>query len=180
MAEIIGDHAALGLPEHVGLYALRHEIGGGVGQEGDPGEGREGAVEIDDAVPVFLQQSPLDADVFVPARLLFVVTILPAVLPEIEGSVIVPAEELPHAVGVVIVGVGEDAEFHLGQVHPQGVGVGGEQRSRPGVQKDLVPLVLDIDGKPPFGLQAAVGDIVGQNDGAHRAALLSGLMFSPL
>ncbi len=69
---------------------------------------------------------------------------LPAAPLEVEGGGGVPGEEGVHPVGMVPVGVGEDAEGHSPQVQPQSFGVSGEEIAGPGVQQEGMALVLQV------------------------------------
>ena len=68
-------------------------------------------------------------------------------------------------------GVGQDAELHLGEIHPQGVRVPGESLAGSGVQQVLAALVLDVDGQPPLGGEVGVvGNVINEDRGDHGMA----------
>ena len=124
----------------------------------------EYALEVCNAVldalrPAF-QHSLLNADVLFTAE-----AILPGALPQEEGSPGIVPKEGGDTVGMVVMGVGEHPEFHLRRVQPQKGGILGKQAGGAGIQQQLVPPVLNVNGQTPLPGQPLPGQIVHQNGG---------------
>ena len=73
-------------------------------------------------------------------------------------------EERRQAVGVVVVGVGEDT-----QVHAQGLRIPGKTLGSAGVQEDFVSVVFDVQGQPPLCGKGSAGQIVDQYKRFHSS-----------
>ena len=138
-----------------------------VGHQIRPGQNLHGLLRrIDHPLPKSLQNGFGHADVAA-EKPVFCVAVGGACPANIEFGLVIAAEKCFHAVGVVIVGMGQHRRVHASKVKTQLRRVGGKQARRSGVQQDALFAVLYIDAQPPLPRQGAVFSVVYHHSCLH-------------
>ena len=181
MPVVVGDKIVLP-PFHQQVGGLAGE-GGVVDALGDqPGPLQQGVqvLHLHKAVPGVLPDVPADANEAIGVR------VFGEVGPRRSGAEVHPGlgvdlEEPAQAVGVVVVAVGQGGQLHSGQVHPQGPGVVGKFPGGAGVQQQLFPPVLDVQGQAVLRRQAAAlqSGVFHQNGDFHRGPSFFTILSGP-
>ena len=140
--------------------------------------GKEGQLFVDDRDSlrkpesglVFVQR-PVEADVGAFLRRHHIV-FTPCLPLEVNGGVVVALAEQLQPAAVVVMGVGEERHVHRLDVHAQPFGVFQKHGVGPHVEKDAVPLGLNVHGQP-MGLldPGAAGVVFQQQRNFHGLSL---------
>ena len=117
------------------------------------------ALGVADAVGEALEPSFVDSDVLVVGqlaeKLVRMVAVLGGTRAQVEGRRLVERKEPGHAVAVVVMGVAQNADVHLREVHPHHARVLREQVGCAGIQEVAPALELHVHGEPPLAEQLA-------------------------